>query len=61
MREIRRSRTLGSGIELKIGSCSKSGSSGKYICVTSRWVKLRPNSEKWMWAGRQAFAWFCHG
>ena len=31
------------------------GVARKYICVTSRSVKSRPNSEKWMWSGRQAF------
>ena len=49
---------LGSRIELKIGSNGKSGSPGKYICVTSRSVTARPNSEKWMCAGRHAFGWF---
>ncbi len=56
-----RSRALGSGTELKIGSCAKSGSPGKYICVISRWVNARPNSEKWMCAGRHALRWFRHG
>src|SRR5919204_3926342 len=60
-RETMRSRTFGSCTELKIGSSEKSGSSGKYICVTSRWVNARPNSEKWMCAGRQALGWFFHG
>ena len=58
---IIRSRALRSGTELKIGSWAKSGSPGKYICVISRWVNARPNSEKWMCAGRQAFGWFRHG
>src|SRR5215467_3137097 len=58
---IIRSRALGSGTELKIGSCAKSGSPGKYIWVTRRWVNARPNSEKWMCAGRQALGWFLHG
>src|SRR6266508_4319054 len=31
-------RDFGSRTELKIGSYGKSGSPGKYICVTSRWV-----------------------
>src|SRR5262245_48837002 len=55
------SRELGSRTELKMGSNGKSGSPGKYICVTSRCVKRRPKSEKWMCAGRQAFSWFPHG
>ena len=38
----RRSRARGSRTELKIGSCSKSGSPGKYICVTSRCVQHLP-------------------
>ena len=45
----------------KIGSIASSGSPGKYICVTSRSVKARPNSEKWMWFGRHAFGWLGHG
>ena len=60
-RAIIRSRARGSRTELKIGSWPNSGSSGKYIWVTRRWVKARPNSEKWMWAGRQALSWFFHG
>ena len=60
-REMSRSRAFGSGIELKIGSYGNSGSSGKYIWVTRRWVKARPNREKWMCAGRQAFGWLRHG
>lgn len=40
----------------EIGSWSKSGSSGKYICVTSRCMNARPNREKWMCAGRQALS-----
>ena len=44
----------GSRTELKIGSWPNSGSPGKYICVTSRCVNARPNSEKWMCAGRHA-------
>ena len=40
-----------SGTELKIGSYGKSGSPGKYICVTSRCANARPSSEKWMCAG----------
>ena len=51
----------GSGTAEKIGSWPNSGSSGKYIWVTRRWTKARPNSEKWMCAGRQALAWFPHG
>jgi hypothetical protein len=51
----------GSRTAWKIGSYSKSGSPGKYICVTSRCVNNRPKSEKWMCAGRQAFSWFPHG
>ncbi len=54
-------RAFSSGTELKIGSWKNSGSSGKYIWVTSRCVKARPNTEKWMCAGRQALAWFLHG
>jgi hypothetical protein len=46
---------------LKIGSWKNSGSPGKNIWVTRRWVKARPKSEKWMCAGRQAFWWFRHG
>ena len=44
-----------------MGSWKNSGSSGKYICVTSRCVNARPKRLKWMWAGRQAFAWLPHG
>ena len=54
-------RPSGRGTELKIGSNGNSGSPGKYICVTSRWAKARPNSEKWMCAGRQALWWLPHG
>ena len=49
--QIRRSRACSSGIELKIGSNGKSGSPGKYICVTSRSGKARPKTEMWMCAG----------
>ena len=56
-----RLRSFSSRTELKIGSWKNSGSSGKYICVTSRCVNARPNSEKWMCAGRQAFGWLPHG
>ncbi len=49
------------GTELKIGSWKNSGSSGKYIWVTSRWVNAQPNTEKWMCAGRQALGWLPHG
>src|SRR5690606_26858237 len=59
--EINRCRAFSSGIELKIGSWKNSGSSGKYICVTSRWVNAVPNSEKWMCDGRQALSWLRHG
>jgi hypothetical protein len=59
--EIIRSRAFGSRTELKIGSSEKSGSPGKYICVTRRCVNARPNSEKWMCRGRQAFGWLPHG
>ncbi len=44
--QISRSLALASGIELKIGSYLNSGSPGKYIWVTSRWVNACPNSEK---------------
>ena len=54
-------RAASSRTELKMGSNGKSGSSGKYICVTSRSVNARPKSEKWMCAGRHAFGWFPHG
>ena len=40
-------------MELKIGSKGKSGSPGKYICVTSRVKNDGPNKEKWMWAGSE--------
>ena len=60
-REISRLRSRSSRTELKIGSYANNESSGKYICVTSRWVNARPNSEKWMWAGRQALKWFSQG
>ena len=43
-----------SGTDWKIGSKSKSGSSGKYICVTRRVVSAGPSSEKWMCAGLHA-------
>ena len=56
-----RSRAGGSRTELKIGSWPNSGSPGKYIWVTSRCVNARPNSEKWMCAGRHAFGWLPHG
>ena len=56
-----RSRAAGSRTLLKIGSYGKSGSPGKYICVTSRCSKERPSSEKWMCAGRQALGWLPHG
>src|SRR6266545_1408486 len=54
-------RDFGSRTELKIGSYGNSGSPGKYICVTSRWVNSRPKTEKWMCAGRHAFSWLPHG
>ena len=38
------------------GVVGEEGSPGKYIWVTRRWVKERPNTEKWMWAGRQALS-----
>ena len=47
-------RAFSSVTELKIGSNGNSGSPGKYICVTRRETKEWPNTEKWMWAGRQA-------
>lgn len=49
------------GVARKIGSWKNSGSSGKYIWVTSRWVKLSPNRLRWMCAGRQALAWLRQG
>ena len=52
--EINRILPLSVGIALKIGSKAKSGSPGKYICVTSRGKKLRPNTEKCTCAGRHA-------
>src|SRR5262249_14638029 len=60
-REIIRSRADASRTELKMGSYGNSGSPGKYIWVTRRWAKERPNSERWMCAGRQAFGWLRHG
>jgi hypothetical protein len=54
-------RERGSRTELKIGSYAKSGSPGKYICVTSRCTNRRPKTEKWMCAGRHAFSWLPHG
>ena len=51
---IIRCLAFSSGTELKIGSSGSSGSPGKYIWVTSRWVNARPNSEKSMGHGRQA-------
>ena len=59
--ETSRRRALSSAVQLKIGSCASSGSPGKYICVTRRVAKAGPKTEKWMCAGRQAFAWFRHG
>ena len=56
-----RSRAFGSRTELKIGSYENSGSPGKYIWVTRRWVNARPNTEKWMCCGRHAFWWLPHG
>ena len=56
-----RSRARGSRTDWKIGSYAKSGSPGKYICVTSRSVNARPKTERWMCAGRQALSWFFHG
>jgi len=41
-RAMSRSLAFWSGIELKIGSSGNSGSPGKYIWVTSRWVNARP-------------------
>jgi hypothetical protein len=38
-----------------------SGSPGKNIWVTRREAMLLPNSEKWMWLGRQALAWLPQG
>jgi hypothetical protein len=60
-RAISNSRAFASRTEWRIGSYAKSGSPGKYIWVTSRSVKRRPKSEKWMCAGRQALSWFRHG
>src|SRR5947209_19414393 len=54
-RDTIRCRAFGS-TDVNIGSKSKSGSSGKYICVTRRERNDGPNSEKWMCAGRQAFS-----
>ena len=56
-----RSRAPGSRTALKIGSWAKSGSPGKYICVTSRCANAVPSSEKWMCAGRQALWWLPQG
>jgi hypothetical protein len=53
-RQIMRCRAAGSGTELKTGSWANNGSPGKYICVISRCVNARPNTEKWMCAGRHA-------
>ena len=47
-------RAFSSVTELKIGSNGNSGSPGKYIWVTSRDRNEWPNTEKWMWFGRQA-------
>ena len=58
---ISRLRAAGSGTQLKIGSSASSGSPGKYIWVISRVAKPGPNSEKWMWFGRQALWWLRHG
>jgi len=59
--DTRRRRAFASGMLMYMGSRVSSGSPGKYICVTSRPVSDGPNTEKWMWAGRQALGWFCHG
>ena len=59
-RETSRSRAA-SGTDWRIGSKANNGSPGKYIWVIRRWVKDRPNNEKWMWAGRQALGWFFQG
>src|SRR3569833_537532 len=56
-----RMRAFSSGTELKIGSNGNSGSFGKYICVTRRVTKEWPNTERWMWAGRQALWWLPQG
>ena len=52
---------FGSLTDWKMGSCSKSGSAGKYIWVMRRLLKASPNSERCMWAGRQALSWFFQG
>ena len=52
-RSAARARPVGDRVEDRVLSAN-SGSSGKYICVTSRCVNARPNSEKWMCAGRHA-------
>ena len=43
-----------SGMVPTIGHCQIMGSPSKYICVTSLCAKAWPNTEKWMWAGRQS-------
>jgi hypothetical protein len=59
--EIIRSRSRSPRTALKIGSWKKSGSPGKYICVTSRVANAVPNSDMWMCAARQAFSWLLQG
>src|SRR5436189_246894 len=44
-----------------MGSKSSNGSPGKYIWATSRSANVRPKTEKWIWAGRQALRCFRHG
>src|SRR5215207_1909658 len=53
-----RCRAFGSLTDWKMGSCSNSGSPGKYIWVMSLLLKASPNSEKCMCAGRQAYIHF---
>src|SRR5437667_431913 len=53
-----RLRPASSGTLLYTGSSARSGSPGKYICVTRRWIGALPMSEKWMCAGRHANGWF---
>ena len=52
--EMSRPRARSSGMLRKIGSCERSGSPGKYICVTRRDTIPAPKSEKWMCDGRHA-------
>ncbi len=51
----------GIGDRLDDRTLANQRSPSKYIWVISRWEKLVPNTEMWIWAGRQLLTQFRHG